>query len=293
MSNFANNHQVLHMTKMKPYHSLLVMAVFVISAIATSANSYHRMQHDIECDLDRALVITLHENRHQWLTPDTIQDYRSHLSIDLLKKTSLLCYVVDDKRFANSLDTKSNTRQQLTSITMTLNSHAVKGYANCSFADVFGLSDQRLPLSLAILSVLWFAVTTWHYRRQHANEGNDALCVALADNANTNEGSVAHTVGALSYLNEDDCFYNHISQEVVRFTPMQHRLMRMFFASKLHQLSKQDICASLWPKKPDASETLYSLIRRIKPIIESNKLTIESERGMAYRLREQTSNADD
>ena len=293
MSNFAYNHQGLHMTKMKPYHSLLVLAVLVISAIATSANSYHRMQRDIECDLDRALVITLHENRDQWLTPDTIQDYRSHLSIDFLKKTSLLCYVVDDKHCPNRQGTKGNARQQLTSKTMTLNSHAVRGYANCSFADVFGLSDQRLPLSLAILSVLWFAATTWHYRRQQANEGNDALCVALANNANTDKGSVAHTVGALSYLNEDDCFYNHISQEVVRFTPMQHRLMRMFFASKLHQLSKQDICASLWPKKPDASETLYSLIRRIKPIIESNMLTIESERGMAYSLRERTSNADD
>ena len=293
MGSTIYNHQGLHMTKMKPYHSLLVLAVLVISAIATSANSYHRMQRGIECDLDRALVITLHENRDQWLTPDTIQDYRSHLSIDFLKETSLLCYVVDDKHRPNRQGTKGNARQQLTSKTMTLNSHAVRGYANCSFADVFGLSDQRLPLSLAILSVLWFVATTWHYRRQHANEGNDALCVALADNANTNEGSVAHTVGALSYLNEDDCFYNHISQEVVRFTPMQHRLMRMFFASKLHQLSKQDICASLWPKKPDASETLYSLIRRIKPIIESNKLTIESERGMAYRLREQTSNADD
>ncbi len=276
------------MTKMKPYHSLLVLAVLVISTVATSLSSYHRTQRDIECDLDRALAITLHENRDQWLTPDTIQDYRSHLSIDFLKETSLLCYVVDDRLTSNSQGTKGSTRQQLTSKTMTLNSHAVRGYANCSFADVFGLSDQRLPLSLAILSALWFVAFTWHYRRQHTDEGIEALCVALADNTNVCAERVTHTVGVLSYLNDDDCFYNSANQQIVRFTPMQHKLMRMFFASKLHQLSKQDICASLWPKKPDASETLYSLIRRIKPIVESNHLTIESERGMAYRLRERT-----
>ena len=52
-----------------------------------------------------------------------------------------------------------------------------------------------------------------------------------------------------------------------------------------HQLSKQEICDALWPKKPDASETLYTLIRRIKPVIELNSnLMIESERGKSYRL---------
>lgn len=79
------------MMKMKPYHSVIVLAVLVVSAVAASVSSYHRMQKDIECDLDRALVITLHERQDKWLTPDTIQDYRSHLSIAFLKETSLLC----------------------------------------------------------------------------------------------------------------------------------------------------------------------------------------------------------
>lgn len=272
--------------KMKSYHAVIVLAVLVVSAIATSVNSYRRMQSDIEYDLDRALAITLHERHDQWLTPDTIYDYRSHLSIDFLKNTSLLCYVVDDRH--HRLGATRNDRQQLTSKTMTLHSHAVRGYANCSFADVFGMSDQRMPFSLALLSVLWGIAMLYRYRRQPIIGSSEVVSGALDHREDCFAGHVSCTLGTLSYLNDEDCFYNHVSQQVVRFTPMQHQLMRMFFANKLHQLSKQDICATLWPKKPNANETLYTLIRRMKPIVENNDLTIESERGMAYTLREHT-----
>ena len=50
-------------------------------------------------------------------------------------------------------------------------------------------------------------------------------------------------------------------------------------------LTKTEICKALWPKKPDASETLYTLIRRLKPVIEQHSnLKIESDRSKAYRL---------
>jgi DNA-binding response OmpR family regulator len=60
----------------------------------------------------------------------------------------------------------------------------------------------------------------------------------------------------------------------------------MFFRSSSHSLTKTEICDALWPKKPDASETLYTLIRRVKPIIEAHSnLRIEVDRGKAYELR--------
>ena len=53
-----------------------------------------------------------------------------------------------------------------------------------------------------------------------------------------------------------------------------------------HLLTKTEICSTLWPKKEDASETLYTLIRRLKPIIEQHSdLKIESDRGRAYELK--------
>ena len=59
----------------------------------------------------------------------------------------------------------------------------------------------------------------------------------------------------------------------------------MFFQSPSHSLSKAEICEALWPKKPDASDTLYTLIRRLKPVIEQHSdLKIESDRSKSYRL---------
>ena len=71
----------------------------------------------------------------------------------------------------------------------------------------------------------------------------------------------------------------------VKLTPMQQQLMEMLWLSPTRQLSKTEICNALWPKKEDASETLYTLIRRLKPIIEEHSdLKIESDRGKSYGL---------
>ena len=80
----------------------------------------------------------------------------------------------------------------------------------------------------------------------------------------------------------DDPKYPPIKKE----TPMQQQLMEILWQSPSHQLSKAEICDALWPKKPDASETLYTLIRRLKPIIEEHSdLKIESDRGKTYGLK--------
>jgi two-component SAPR family response regulator len=67
---------------------------------------------------------------------------------------------------------------------------------------------------------------------------------------------------------------------------MQQQLMELFFSSPTHSLTKAEICAALWPKKPDASETFYTLIRRLKPIVEQHSyLEIVSDRNKAYKLK--------
>ena len=279
--------------KMKPYHSFIIFLAFIVSAICASASSYRCTENDIVNDMNRALVITLHDRQDQWLTPDTIQDYRSHLRIDLLRETSTLCYVVDDRRGLKRMSSHNRDRQQLMSDAMTMRSHTIRSYANCSFADVFGMSNQRTPLSLTLMAMLWAAAATIYHRRQN--------CTAIApysEATTNNEESVdlSHyvTLGTLAYSASDDNFFNNAvcstygrlqsKKQPVRFTPMQHQLMRMFFNSNNHQLTKAEICSTLWPKKPDASETLYTLIRRVKPIAEAYGLAIEVERGRAYRL---------
>ena len=139
--------------------------------------------------------------------------------------------------------------------------------AHCSAATVFSISDQRPAALLATLSLLWLCLCAWRKRQP----------VVVA---------AGQTLGGLTYSETDSRFYDSAGSPV-RLTPMQQQLMEMFFRKASHELTKQEICDALWPKKPDASETLYTLIRRLKPIVEEQAgLKIESERGRAYRLTE-------
>ena len=136
-----------------------------------------------------------------------------------------------------------------------------KAYAHCSEATIFGLSDQRPATILWVLTGFW-AMLMWYRRPQAAN-----------------------TYGGLTY-SEADCLFYAADGQQVQLTPMQHQLMEMFFHSPSHSLTKTEICNALWPKKPDASETLYTLIRRLKPIVEQHSnLRIESDRSKAYGLK--------
>lgn len=48
---------------------------------------------------------------------------------------------------------------------------------------------------------------------------------------------------------------------------------------------RSHICQVLWPGKPDASETLYTLVRRTKQALErEGRYAISSERGRSYRI---------
>lgn len=143
-----------------------------------------------------------------------------------------------------------------------------KAYAHCSEATIFSLSDQRPATILWVLTGLW-AMLIWY----RSFSGKYRL------------KSKGNAFGGLTYSEEDGCFYASDGCQV-QLTPMQHQLMEMFFHSPSHTLSKAEICNTLWPKKPDASETLYTLIRRLKPVVEQHSdLKIESDRSKAYRLR--------
>jgi len=100
-------------------------------------------------------------------------------------------------------------------------------------------------------TVLWvltgfWAMLMWYRRRQSAV--GEPLTVTVANR---------NAFGGLTYLEEDGRFYA-ADGNLVQLTPM----------------------------KPDASETLYTLIRRLKPVIEQHSdLKIESDRSKSYSLK--------
>ena len=141
-----------------------------------------------------------------------------------------------------------------------------RAYARCSEATIFSLSDQRLTAVLWSMTLLWAAFC--FYRRRH-----EMLQMA---------GMLQY--GGLCFAEAEGTFYDAKGQRI-KLTPMQQQLMEMFFRSEAHQLTKTEICDAIWPKKLDASETLYTLIRRLKPVVEQHSnLKIESDRGRAYEL---------
>ena len=130
-----------------------------------------------------------------------------------------------------------------------------------STATILSLSDQRPSMILWSMVLLWSLFCLYQHRRL----------------------SALGLYGGLAL--QDGRFVNAKGIEV-KLTPMQQQLMEMLWQSPSHQLSKAEICDALWPKKPDASETLYTLIRRLKPIIEEHSdLKIESDRGKSYGLK--------
>lgn len=225
---------------------LLIAFLFIMaSALCSSLCSYHRAKARIEADVNQALRQTLAKMPCEAVSADTIRCYRNCLTISELKDTAGI-----------ALRTVRRRGRLITEMV---------AQANCSFATVWRLSDQRASGSLLFVGLLWIAGSFWYMRRRPV--------LALQ--------GVCY--GGMVYAN--DRFTTSEGTPIV-LTPMQHTLLEMFMNAEGHTLSKQEICSRLWPGKPDASATLYTLVKRIKPVIEANsQLRIESDRGRSYSLR--------
>lgn len=224
---------------------ILIFIFIMASALCSSMCSYRSASDRIETDVNNALELTLAQMQCDVVSADTIRCYRNYLTIAELKDTA--CIAMRTVRRGERHETE------------------MVAEANCDFMTVFMLSDQRASGVLLFAGILWLLGSLW-YMRQFKPE---LLVEGLS-------------YGGIIYADEK---FMTTKGEQIRLTPMQHTLLEMFMNSEDHSLSKQEICDRLWPKKPDASDTLYTLIKRIKPIIEKHSnLKIESDRGKSYTL---------
>ena len=245
---------------MKQRYAVIVLFALIIASSLTSIGSYSRASRLVNEDMDRALALALEEQQSDVISQDTIRTFNSHLQIAELRGKATLAVDTRGQKF--------------------------KAYAHCSEATIFSLSDQRPATILWALTGFW-AMLMWY--RNSSEKFLDELSGKAERRVKSEEFAAAipcgNAFGGLTYLEEDGRFYA-ADGNLVQLTPMQHQLMEMFFQSPSHSLTKTEICNALWPKKPDASETLYTLIRRLKPVIEQHSdLKIESDRSKAYRLK--------
>ena len=233
---------------MKQQYAVIVLFALIVASSLTSLDSYRSTSRKVSEDMDRALAITMQEQQSDVINQDTIRTFNSHLQIAALRGKATL-----------AVDTRS--RQ-------------FKAYAHCSEATIFSLSDQRPAALLWMLTGFWamFLCFSEKFFAEQSGKAEQILHSSLPP------------FGGLTYSETEGRFYAADGSHV-QLTPMQHQLMEMFFHSPSHSLSKAEICDALWPKKPDANDTLYTLIRRLKPVIEQHSnLKIESDRSKAYRL---------
>lgn len=224
----------------------VIFILIMMSALYSCFSSYRSTENKIAYDVNNALGKTLAQLPKDVVNADTIRLYHDELTIEEIKESASIAM-----RTVNR-----NGKQETEMVAL----------ANCNFYTILKLSDQRASSALFLLALLWIGISLWYIRRFKP----ELLIKGLH-------------YGSIIYTNHN---FLTAKGDKIHLTPMQHTLMEMFMNSQDHSLSKQEIYEHLWPNKPDASATLYTLIKRIKPIIEANSnLKIESCRGESYRLK--------
>lgn len=305
LQGFATHNLVIILfMKYQLQRNVLLLAVMIMLAFSFGwgAHNYSLTRSKIKVSLNVALQQTMSRHAAKWLTADTLKAYTqiqaamgNPVSVRAFDKTFAAALPFAPLRSSSGIQVRllpRNVRPStdelsgdcLMSDTILWMSPAVqtasavtpilvlRGYAHCPFWKVFLLSHPDGPIIVFCLSLLIGSLMPLLlYRRRRKIQMSAGVI----------------SVGNMSLSTIDSCFYDE-QHNRIRLTPLQYSLMEMFFLSSSHYLCKAEICQSLWPGKDNADETLYTLVRRLKPIIEANSnLYIKTDRGRAYRLEKQ------
>ena len=221
--------------------AIVVFFSFLLPSFFLGYTSFASAKERIIADVNQALVKTVLQNKPERITPDTLRVFKSNLRISSLKATSYLA-LCNERLY-------------------------IRAYPNCSNATIFSLSEQALPATLLAMSMLWAMFSLAYLRRRRFGLMSTAPAVQM------------EVFGNLSFSTSTGLFYNEASEEIY-FTPMQRLFMQALMTSERKRVSVEELCATLWPRKDNARETLYTLVRRLKPIVERNcNLRVVADKG--------------
>lgn len=246
--------------------AIIVFFSLMVFSLSLGYANYMGAKEKIIEDVNQALVKTVLFSNPERITADTLRVFKSNLQIGQLKGTSYLSLCTDEPSkvsFCSDTVSFKTAHERL----------YIRAYPNCSRAAIFSISEQTVPSALLTISMLWGMFSLIYLRRKNA------MPVATAP-----AGRDVTIFGTLSFSASSCQFYNEQKEEI-HFTPMQRSFMKMLMESEDKKVSVDDICRNLWPGKENAKESLYTLVRRLKPIVESNtNLKIVADKGGYYRL---------
>lgn len=296
-------------TRLAANLSVLFTACMLVLSFSFGFHNYSEAQKAIVSDLNQALQQTIMQNSELWMNQDTLKtysrlsavfgnpvsiesynkDFAEALKFEQLKdKSGIIVHVKNkkaiDKPATGATPEKDQTKNYLASDTVIWLSAnlnlpessqedlgiSFQGYVNYSASDVLALTDKKAPLLLLLFALLAGCLSWFLMRRKQV------------ETPVQKENLIAF--GNLTFSCDKACFYKE-DQEKLRLTPQQYKVMEMFYLTSSHILARTDICEALWPGKENADETLNTLIRRLRPLIEENSnLKITTDRGRAYQL---------
>ena len=279
---------------------ILIFILLCLSAMATSCGSYRKAERNIENDLKQALAKTINEKGMETMRQDSIRAYRSIARTE----GEMMTIAVGDETLRRHL--RNPQLGEMAFITYTVRCErggwkvTFDTEAKCSAVMIWSLSDQRLSAWLSVMALLSLALSFRGRRQLHPTtnrEPSSSLewprCEGGRRSQLTTSREERLSLLRLSRGAKEEDESQPITMDsfsATHLTPMQRQLMEMFVASGSHRLSKHEICDALWPKKDDASETLYALISRLKRELDkTSSFDIISDRGRAYILKRRKS----
>ena len=263
---------------------MVVPVLLLLASVTMGISNYKKAKEEMRHDLTRALRQFVMDESRQSLLLDTLPSLQSdrvltlndvesgfneRLSIIPLKDTShvAVCLLRHDDQDAFREEALVSSDTLLWHSAQQKSGDAVialKAYANPSLCAVLGHSDQRIPLSGIALCLLLLSAMAWRLRLTR-----NGLEMAFVSPTPTSKQISLH------------------------LTPMQEQLMDMFAAAPGHTLSKESICAALWPKKEHPENTLYTFICRLKTTLkDQSDLDIVNKRGREYQLVKNSQKTD-
>lgn len=290
--------------------SILFTFAMLVLLFSFGFQNYSRTEKAIIADLNQALQQTVLQNSGQWINKDTLQTYSRLVSIfgnpisiksynrnfaEALhlrvpkEETGIIMHLVNKQKKPKKsapIRVEETTENYMASDTVIWMSAPIntpdvslgeigisfQGYANCSAKVIFSLADKTIPFIFLIIAFISATVSFYLYRSKKTKSQPSSF----------QEKNIAY--GNLVLSCDKACFYKE-DNEKLKLTPQQYTLMEMFFLSPVHVLSRSEIGETLWPGKANADETLNTLMRRLRPLIEEHSnLKITTDRGRAYIL---------
>lgn len=258
-------------------YGLLIPLVLMISSIVSGCFAYMDAKRDITDDLNEVMIALAKEKSELWTRQDTIAAVQymyeitkkpmiyqaSNLNFrnEILKDVAYYSLALVDKKKAST----NIQRNKIASDSIMLVPEKsvdglaiqVQGFADCSMASVFAVSDQTVPGVLFSLAILSFAVF-YIWRRKDNSQLATELVVTVQPKR---------------------------AIEGIKLTPMQRQLTQMLLDAPDKKVDKATLYSVLWGNKSNAEESLYTLVRRTKSALAESGIEIICNRGESYQLR--------